>query len=345
MAEPPQDELTQQAINSTDLITLIMALSMTVHQFKAWIEFMCIKHSGVRDVIGDKGEEIWVTILSLFFKSSGNTKIFFKEQDGAYVPNGVEVECMQNPSVHIFDAWNALAFIFSIASNLDTKPRTKDWYLELLMAFTIIVSKIADEPGWNVKPPAVVHILWTKDGLARLQIPIEPDESSANTAFAHGIGSSMAGPAPGPIWTQLKRWRQGAIRTTIQAHQPEKAHEFTEMWQDDMDTRHRNFGLCAEVIPYLAVVYGPLEEKIYGLALRVSSIKTKPAIDCLQSCHEDPIGALKTLHSICFLKACNGCVEQMMRLGAQYLQYARDANQEPYLLHLNGTEEKCGTEI
>lgn len=138
----------------------------------------------------------------------------------------------------------------SMASSFDTTRRTKDWYVELLLVFTTLMDKIVTES--EVKLPGAVHILWTRNSGAQLQVPIEIDNPEANVVFAHAIGSSLIGPEPGSLWRNMKHWRQGVMRTTIQARHPSKAFDFTEAWQARMNDRHRNFGLCAEVTPYLA---------------------------------------------------------------------------------------------
>lgn len=138
-----------------------------------------------------------------------------------------------------------------MASSLDTAPRTKDWYVELLMGFTILVDKIVTESK-RIKLPGAVHILWTKSSGAQLQVPVEIDNPEANGVFAHAIGSSLIGPEPGSAWRGMKHWRQNVMRNTILARHPSKAPDFTEAWQAAMNQTHRNFGLCAEATPYLA---------------------------------------------------------------------------------------------
>lgn len=65
----------------------------------------------------------------------------------------------------------------SVAASCDSTPRTRDWYVELLVVFAIMIYKIAKAPKRRIPVPHVVHILWTETSQPLLQPSLEPSDT------------------------------------------------------------------------------------------------------------------------------------------------------------------------
>ncbi|KAG8899495.1 hypothetical protein FRC01_010493, partial [Tulasnella sp. 417] len=140
-------------------IPLLVAWSMTFEAFTGWLRFMCMENTKVAQATKGKARDIWNTMLGPFLASLAANDgddprvVFMHETGGEMEPDGVVVEWLNNRAVQLADVWSAIAYIVSVAASFDDRERTKDWYLELLIVFSILLRKIALSSSNTVEAP------------------------------------------------------------------------------------------------------------------------------------------------------------------------------------------------
>ncbi|KAG8915048.1 hypothetical protein FRC00_008386 [Tulasnella sp. 408] len=66
----------------------------------------------------------------------------------------------------------------SAAASCDPAPHTRDWYVELLIVFAIMVYNIAETRS-QISVPRVVHVLWTESSQIVIQTSAEQSDSNS----------------------------------------------------------------------------------------------------------------------------------------------------------------------
>ncbi|KAG8914597.1 hypothetical protein FRC00_012151 [Tulasnella sp. 408] len=229
----------------------------------------------------------------------------------------------------------------SVAASWDVRPRTRDWYVELLIVFAIMVYKIAKTRKRHISVPCVVHILWTETTQPLLQPSLEPSNSALSSSSApstpeisqrvlepssepsggnqsESSNSSIVQPTPetdlaivrsslevpGPsqpseiistLLVPATHQAMGSVLPKLSTHYD----DLQKFYQDDIDQvlrnldpslrdriidkinklkEHKNFGKCAETVPYLCIACGGLNyRQIYGLAFDPYKLQEKDA--------------------------------------------------------------------
>lgn len=155
-------------------------------------------------------------------------------------------------------AWNfLLAFVMSVAATFDNTPRTKDWYLELLVVFSILLRMISDNSKNKVDIPMVVHILWTDKRELFLQpFPSNTMLTSGSDSQpptdpvpGHALGSMP--PSPDGFWDKLKEFRKIDMYNLLEDADKLNGTDTLTRFATAMAHNPPNLGQCAETIPYL----------------------------------------------------------------------------------------------
>ncbi|KIO27702.1 hypothetical protein M407DRAFT_7142 [Tulasnella calospora MUT 4182] len=300
-----------------------------------------------------KAGEIWTNILLPFLQSKPSLSsasledenisiaksIFFTHpKKGNEAPKGVEVEWLNNSSLQICDAWSAIAFVMSIAATFDDADRTKDWYLELLLVFGILLRRISSSYPRKARVPKVIHILWTDKRQLFLQsfpdntmLTSSDSQPPAPPIPGHGMGSMP--PSSTEHWKKLKEYRKLDMANALRDADARNGTDTAEKFNDAMVHDPENLGQCAETIPYLCIMSGGVrpETQLYGLSFRPPRLDEPEATNILGGSNADASIALHFLHEFGFIRACQTCCTAMRVIGVGYNQYKRGTNGGTYL--------------
>ncbi|KIO18717.1 hypothetical protein M407DRAFT_31625 [Tulasnella calospora MUT 4182] len=337
-------------------ITLLVAWSMTLDAFKEWLRFTCMENADVAQATNGKAKDIWNNMLDPLFTSlaaeDGDDPpvIFMHEAGDKMEPDGVAVEWLNNLTLQLADVWSAIAYIMSVSASFDDRERTKDWYLELLMVFSILLRKIALSSSNTLEVPSVVHILWTDRRELILQpfpqntlLTSRPQSPSPVKAVpGHALGSM---PPTSILWDKLKEYRKAELESALKAADLQNNTNTFDKFTSLPAHESSNLGQCAETVPYLCVMGGGLKPgtKLYGLSFKPEWIGR--AMENFEASNVDASALLLYLHPRGFMKACPSCCSVLLAMNVQYSQYKRRPNGKTLLQHLNGVNEPCGTEL
>ncbi|KAG9044052.1 hypothetical protein FS837_008846 [Tulasnella sp. UAMH 9824] len=323
-------------------ITLLVAWTMTLETFQEWLRFTCMENANVAQATNGKAKDIWNDMLDPLFASLAANDgdeprvIFMHETEGGMEHDGVTVEWLNNRALQLTDVWSAIAYIMSVAASFDDRERTKDWYLELLMVFSILLRQIALSSSDTLTVPPVVHILWTD----RRQLILEPfpqnailasrtdSPSPVNAVPGHALGSK---PPISTLLDKLKEYRRAEIEAALEAADVQNNTNTLDKFRSLPAHEPPHVSSCAETIPYLCVMSGGLrpETKLYGLSFNPESIGC--AEEKFDLKNADASALLRYLHPRGFVKACQDCRRVMLAMNVQYIQYKRKENGRAFL--------------
>ncbi|KAG8915050.1 hypothetical protein FRC00_008388 [Tulasnella sp. 408] len=275
--EPIVDEEPQRYTHP--FITLLVAWTMTLDA--EWLRFTCMENANVAQATKGKAKDIWNNMLDPLFASLAANDgdeprvIFMHETEGEMEPDGVTVEWLNNRRLQLADVWSAIAYIMSVAASFDDRERTKDWYLELLIVFSILLRQIALGSSDTLTVPPVMHILWTD----RRELILEPfpqnalltsrtdSPSPVHSTPGHALGSK---PPISTLLDKLKDYRKAEIEAALEAADVQNNTNTLDKFRSLPAHEPPNVGSCAETIPYLCVMSGGLRPntKLYGLSFK-----------------------------------------------------------------------------
>ncbi|KIO17811.1 hypothetical protein M407DRAFT_12175 [Tulasnella calospora MUT 4182] len=241
----------------------------------------------------------------------------------------------------------------SVTVSLDNTERTKDWYLELLFTFGILVRKIALQKPDKILVPTVIHILWTdqREPLlqpfsqsALLMSPSDPP-GPINPGLCQAMGS--VAPNISDFWEQLKEDRRLEMILAVNNTDEANGTNNTTRFKDLLSHHPQNFGQCAETVPYLCIMGGRLVPgtQIYGLSIRPRTLGDPDNMNKLEGSNPDASAALHHLHNACFITACETCCSIMEALEVHYFQYKRRSDGSTYLSKSRGELERDEREL
>lgn len=131
----------------------------------------------------------------------------------------------------------------------DTTPRTKDWYMQLVIVLSIIIEKVATRK--RIKLPTVINVLCTNsDGLI-LDVSADNSTGAASSAHhVHGLGSTPP-EHESAVYLKLVQSRRDFILPVIKKLKGEEVESWFRVTNGHPSS---NFGRCAETLPYIAYV-------------------------------------------------------------------------------------------
>ncbi|KAG8914599.1 hypothetical protein FRC00_012153 [Tulasnella sp. 408] len=144
----------------------------------------------------------------------------------------------------------------SVAASFDNRERTKDWYVELLIVFSILLRKIALSSSNALAVPSVTHILWTD----RSQVFLQPfpqntilTSSSDSPAPVNAVPGHALGPMPpnSTSWDQLKEYRRSEMVKALKEADLKNNTSTYDKFMSAEAHGSSNWGQCAETVPYL----------------------------------------------------------------------------------------------
>ncbi|KIO17075.1 hypothetical protein M407DRAFT_12506 [Tulasnella calospora MUT 4182] len=136
-----------------------------------WLRHICMVHLAIRARIGDRAQLVYERHILPVLSPGEN-----------YERSGDSLDLS-------IPAW-----VISTAAMCDTTVRTKDWYLELVIVFSITINKVSRVKGTQL--PSVTHVLWTKeDGLILgVSTPTadnaNPTGAASSIHHVHALGST-----------------------------------------------------------------------------------------------------------------------------------------------------------
>ncbi|KIO25805.1 hypothetical protein M407DRAFT_24860 [Tulasnella calospora MUT 4182] len=332
-----------------------------VNNIIQWLCYTCTVHPAIKARVGQQAETVWTRHFLPLLRVECQEDI---------VPDALLVSVVQHPGppnrpqyrltgarVHyltardlpITDIWSALAWVVSTAATCDTTVRTKDWYLELVIVFSIIIRKISLAKG--LQAPTVVNVLWTKsDGLildVPAPTPAEAGPSSASSSHdVHALGSTPPHRERG-YYQKLVQSRRDRILPVIRRLKGEEA----ESWFRATNGHYiESFGRCAETLPYIAFLLrqeGSIEEikDVYGLAFQPVVFENYYGIinSIFTRSNYSRQAALNFLHTKGFCGACDTCDLLMGVANCRYLQYKRNPRNYRTFLRTGSGDDKINT--